>query len=236
MKNMMIADMAEHEKPVEKLIKYGAESLSDAELLACILRTGTRDMNVISLAQLILNSGKAFKGIRGLNYQSYTDLVRISGVGNVKAAQLLALVEVSKRISTLEAEEKLIFDSPESVANYFMEEVRYLTKERVYALFLSSSDGLLHKSLLSEGSINRSIVSSRELFKEALRYEATNIILIHNHPSGDPTPSTQDIILTRQILELSYKMGIPLLDHIIIGDKRYVSLAEEGYIQKPDNF
>ena len=231
MKNMMIADMAEHEKPVEKLIKYGASSLSDAELLACILRTGTKDMNVITLSQLILNSGKAYKGLRGLNYRDYTDLTQINGVGNVKAAQLLALTEISKRMAAQETEERVVFNSSESVADFFMEEVRYLTKERVYALFLSTSNGMIHKTLLSEGSIDRSIMSPRELFKEAVRYEACSMILIHNHPSGDPTPSMQDIMITTQIMELGNSLGIPLLDHIIIGDKRYISMLEQGYIK-----
>ena len=235
MKNMMIADMAEHEKPVEKLIKYGADKLSDAELLACILRTGAKDMNVIALSQLILNSGKSYKGLRGLNYQNYTELIKIYGVGKTKAAQLLALTEVSRRIASLETEEKLIFDSSESVADYFMEEVRYLTKERVYALFLSTSNGMIHKVLLSEGSIDRSIMSPRELFKEAVRYEASSMILIHNHPSGDPSPSTQDVVITTKIMELGNDLGIPLLDHIIIGDKRYVSMLEDGYIKKMES-
>ena len=231
MKNMMIADMAEHEKPVEKLIKYGPGTLSDAELLACILRTGTKDMNVITLSQLILNSGKAYKGLRGLNYQDYTDLIKISGVGNVKAAQLLALTEISRRMASQETEERVVFNSSESVADYFMEEVRYLEKERVYALFVDSANCIIHRVLISEGSINRSLMDPRELFKEALKANATSIILVHNHPSGNPEPSDLDIIVTKKIEELGNNLGIKLHDHIIIGNGVYESFLNRGILQ-----
>ena len=231
MKYMKMADMAEHEKPVEKILKYGSAFLSDAELLAIVLRTGNKDMNVISLAQMILNFNPVHKGLRGLNYLSFEDLVTLPGVGRVKAAEILALTEISRRMASLEKEEKLSYDSPESVADYFMEEVRYLTKERVYALFFSSSGSLLGKVMLSEGSINRSILSVREVFKDALKMDATGIIVVHNHPSGDPRPSDEDLAITRRLEDMGKKMEIPLLDHIVIGDRVYYSFREKGIIK-----
>ncbi len=232
MENMKVADMAENEKPVERLIKYGSECLSDAELLAILLRTGTKDMNVISLSQMILNSHPVHKGLRGLHYRSVKELTELPGVGNVKASQILAITEIAKRINSLEKEERVRFDSPDSVADYFMEDVRFLTKERLYALFTASDGSLLGKVKLSEGSINRSIVSARELFKEAVKCDATGMILIHNHPSGDPSPSEEDILVTKRIESLGLKFEIPLLDHIIIGDGIYFSFIEKGIIHE----
>ncbi|MBO4864763.1 MAG: DNA repair protein RadC [Eubacterium sp.] len=227
MKNFTIADMAENEKPIEKLIRYGTGSLSDAELLAILLRTGTKDMNVISLSQLILNADPIHKGLRGLNYQSIEELSKIPGVGNVKAAQIIALTEISKRMSSLETEEKLILSSPDSVAEYLMEEVRYLTKEKVYALFMSASGALLKKKVLSEGTINRSIISPRDILKEAFLIDATAIVLVHNHPSGNPEPSEQDILITESVKRVCDQAQITFLDHIIIGDKTYYSFSKE---------
>ena len=231
MENLKIADMAENEKPVERLQKYGAEFLSDAELLAIILRTGTSDMNVVTLAQMILNSHPVYKGLKSINYRSVSDLMTIHGVGKSKAAQIMALAEISKRMNLSRKEEHVNLSSPDSVADYFMEEARYLDKERVYALFTSNDNSLLHRVMLSEGSINRSILSTREVFKEALKCNAASVILIHNHPSGNPSPSDMDILVTKQISDLGNKLEIPLLDHIIIGDGIYFSFKEEGIIK-----
>ena len=226
MYNLKISDMAENEKPVEKLMQSGPSVLSDAELLAIILRTGTNDISVINLAQSILNNHPVHKGLKGLNYQDVNMLMKIPGVGKVKATQILAITEISKRMSSEAAREHIRFDNADSVADYFMEECRYLQKERVYALFLNSANSLLHKHLISEGSVNRSIVSAREVFKEALHFDATHIVIIHNHPSGDVTPSDMDIMITKELYDLGEHMGIPIVDHIIIGDGIYTSLRE----------
>ncbi len=229
--NLRIADMAEHEKPVEKLLKHGAEYLSDAELLAIILRTGDRDKSVLSLAQQILNSHPVYKGLNGLNYRHINDLMSISGVGKVKACQIMALNEISHRMSTERHEEKLTLSSSESVAEYFMEKTRYLTKERVYVLFESSSSECIHEVLLSEGSLDRALLSPRELFKEALKVNAASIILMHNHPSGDPEPSDIDIQNTIKLYKLGNEIGIPILDHIIIGDGIYFSMKDHDLFE-----
>lgn len=225
-----IKDMAAFEKPEEKLMEYGAGVLSDAELLALILRTGTKDMNVISLSQLILNAHPVYKGLHGLNYRHINELMSLQGVGSVKACQIIALTEISRRMSEEHSRENMVFDSPDTVADYFMESLRHLTKERVYALFLSSSNECMHKVMISEGSIDRSIVSPAEIFKEAFKCNARSIILIHNHPSGNPEPSDMDIIITKKIKELGDMLGIELFDHIIIGDKKYTSFKYKGII------
>ena len=228
MKYSKMSDMAKHERPIEKLLAMGPGSLSDAELLAIILRTGSKDMNVVELSQYILNAHPIHKGLRGLNYRHVSDLKEIGGMGDVKAASIIALTEISRRISSEKAREEVSFDSPESIADYFMEEVRYLTKERVYALFMNSNNVTFHKVLLSEGSIDRSILTPRELFVEALKANAVKIVLLHNHPSGNPVPSKADIVLTKRISLLGEEIGIELVDHIIIGDGRYTSLKESG--------
>ena len=230
MNNLRIADMAECEKPTEKLINEGCEKLSDAELLAVILRTGTKDLSVINLAQQILNGHPVFKGLSGLNSRDINSLMEIPGVGKTKASQILAVMEISRRMASQSKRDRLEFDSAESVADYFMEDVRYLTKEKVFALFLSSSNSYIHKILISVGGLNRSMLSPREIFVEALKINAASVILIHNHPSGDPTPSEMDILVTKKIKDLGDELGVTLEDHIIIGDGCYTSLYERGLL------
>lgn len=231
MNNLRIKDMAPNEKPIEKLVKYGAERLSDAELLAIILRSGSRKMSVIETAQRILNDHPIHKGLQGLNHRHLNELTKIPGVGTVKGCQIIALTEISRRMSSEICEQKLTVDSPETVADYFMEEVRYLEKERVYALFVDSANCIIHRVLISEGSINRSLMDPRELFKEALKANATSIILVHNHPSGNPEPSDIDILVTKKIEELGNKLGIKLHDHIIIGNGIYESFLNRGILK-----
>lgn len=230
MNNLRIADMVDYEKPIEKLKEHGAMCLSDAELLAIILRTGSKDMSVIELAQRILNDHPHYKGLHGLNYRHLNDLMKIPGVGKTKASQIIAMTEISRRMSSERRKENIRFNNSETVADYFMEQVRYLTKERLYAVFTSTNNEYLHKVLLSEGTVDRSLISPRELFIEALKADATGIILVHNHPSGDPNPSDMDIIITKEIKKLGEELRIPLLDHIIIGNKQYISLASKNLL------
>lgn len=231
MEKLHIKDMAEDQKPCEKAISEGIDKLSDPELLALILRCGTSEMSVIGLAQIILNNHPVHKGLVGLNYLSLTELMKIKGVGRVKACQIMAIAEVSRRMSMGQFKSNLVLDSPSAIADYFMETCRYLTKERIYALFLSGSNSLIAKVILSEGTVNRSLISPRELFMEALHHDAVSVVLLHNHPSGDPEPSNADITSSKRIKELGIMLGITLLDHIIIGDKRYVSLVERGLLK-----
>jgi DNA repair protein radc len=226
MNNLRIADMSSEEKPCEKMIEYGTEYMSDAELLAVILRCGTREMSAIELSQLILNSHPVYKGLSGLNYMSYKDLTGIHGVGKSKACQIMALTELSRRISSKSFKSDVSLDDPSSVASYFMEKTRYLTKERVYALFMASNNSVIKEVLLSTGTVNSSPVSPREVFVEAMKCDAVSVVLVHNHPSGNPEPSISDIAISKRIKKLGDELGIALLDHIIIGDKKYISLSE----------
>ena len=227
---LKISDMAEQEKPVEKLLEYGADALSDAELLAIILRCGTKDMNAINLSQLILNSHPVYKGLAGLNFRDFSGLMTIPGVGKTKACQILALTEISKRISSQTVRRDTKLSSPDEIASYFMEQVRYLEKERVYAVYLNSNMDYLHRVLISEGSLDRSIVSPREIFLEAFKVSARYVVLLHNHPSGSPEPSDIDIVITAKIRKLGESLGIDLLDHIVIGDGIYYSFREHEEI------
>ncbi|MCR4839654.1 MAG: DNA repair protein RadC [Eubacterium sp.] len=230
MTNLRISDMAEQNKPCEKAMQYGIQSLGDAELLAVILRSGTREANVIHLAEQILASHPIHKGLTGLNYLTTEDLTKIPGIGTVKAVQLQAIAELSRRMAREKTKQYVRMDDPNSIAEYFREEVRYLEKERVYALFFNSANCFLQDVKISEGSVNASITSPREVFREALRYGAVSVVLLHNHPSGCPEPSETDLLVTKRFKEVGELLGIRLLDHIIIGGNEYLSFAERGLI------
>ena len=232
MENLRVVDMADDEKPVEKALMYGVASLSNAELLAIIIKCGTKEHSAIQLAQMILNKDPVYKGLQGLNYLSLDDLTSISGIKKMKAAQIMAVTEISRRMSRNSFKDKLKLNDPKSIADYYMEKVRYLTREKVFVLYLSSSLNLLYEEQLSEGTIDRSLVSAGEVFKKALKINATCLILLHNHPSGDPTPSEADISITRKLVKSGEMLGIKVVDHIIIGDKKYFSIAERGYINE----
>lgn len=225
---MCMKEMSETDRPYEKSYRYGVGVLSDAELLSVILRTGSRRANALSTAYKILNAHPVHKGIVGLNYLTISELESIAGVGKVKAVQMKCLAEISKRMSKAVLKPFLSFQSPQSIADYYMENTRYLDKEYVYLLLFDSKHKLIKDIKISEGTINSSMLSPREVFVEALRYEAVFIILIHNHPSGDPTPSRQDVEITLDIFKAGQLIGINLSDHIILGNNCYVSLAERG--------
>lgn len=226
--NIVMKEMSETERPYEKAYKYGVETLSDAELLAIILRTGSHKANALTTAYRILDAHLIHKGLVGLNYLSTSDLESVEGVGKVKAIQMKCLAEISRRMAKATLKPFVTFDSPQSIADYFMENTRYLEKEYVYLLMFDSKHKLLKDMRISEGTVNRSLVSPREIFVQALRYEAVFIILVHNHPSGDPSPSIEDIDITYRISEAGSMIGIELSDHIILGNNCYVSLAERG--------
>jgi DNA repair protein RadC len=228
---LKISNMDHSERPREKAINMGIETLSDSELLSIILGSGNSDENVITLAQRVLNSHEVHKGLLGLNYMSYHDLMNIRGIGRAKACQLMAVAELSKRMSMVRKNSEINLSSPEDIAKHFMQYCRFLTRENVIVIFVSASNDLIRWETLSEGTVNRSLISPREIFIEALRCDAVNIILIHNHPSGNPEPSEMDIVVTRRIIEAGRMLGIGLLDHIVMGDGTYVSLNERGYIK-----
>jgi DNA repair protein RadC len=178
------------------------------------------------MAWEILDRHPVHKGLAGLTHLSMEMLRQIPGIGKVKAVEVLCMVELSKRLSRASVSMEMDFSSPDYIAAYYMEHLRHLDVERVLLLLLDSRHRLLKEVSLSQGSANCAYVSVKSIFLEAFRYEAVTIVLLHNHPSGYPEPSREDLILTRQVKEAGNLLGIPLLDHIIIGDRCYVSLKE----------
>lgn len=232
--NKTVKDLPPLERPYEKCMEYGPESLSDAELLAVVLKNGTRDKSSVELAREIIGLNHQYESLAGIYQISYDELLSIKGIGKVKAVQIMCIGEIAKRISKAAAKERLHFQSPERIAGYFMEQVRYLTKEEVYVLLLDGKHGLIRETKLSVGTVNASLSSPREIFLEALRAQAVYVILIHNHPSGDPTPSNQDILLTKKIQKAGQLIGIGLSDHIIIGNQSYYSFRENGFFSEDE--
>lgn len=215
------------ELPYEKCLKHGSSALSDKELLAVLLRTGTKGMPVLELAGHILGPDCGEHGILNIHNCTLEKLKSIKGIGTVKAVQILCLSELAKRLSKATAKEGLTFSLPSTIADYYMEEMRHQKQEHMKLLMLNTKSKLLGETDISKGTVNASLITPRELFIEALAKQAVAIILIHNHPSGDPTPSKQDINLTKRIKAAGSMIGIELLDHIIIGDNCYISFSEQ---------
>ena len=200
-------------------------ALNNAELLAVILRTGSVGENSLELASRLL----AIESLSGLVSMTVAQLTKIRGIGKVKAIQLQCIGELSRRLS-VSRQQGIVLDSPQAVGNYYMNRLKDERQEQVLLVFLNNKGALIRDLVLTKGTVNQTILSPREVFIEAFRYQAVKIILIHNHPSGDPTPSAEDVAVTRQIQKAGELTAIPLLDHIIIGDGRFISLKERGYI------
>jgi DNA repair protein RadC len=217
--------------PYEKFLKSGAESLSEAELLAIILRTGAKNCPALTLAGQVLSLAKGRnRGLNALHHISLSELMSLPGIGEVKAVKIKCIAELSKRMAMERAADELKFDSPGTVASYFMEELRHEEKETVLLLSLDNRLHLIEKFVLSIGTVNASLLSAREVFVQALKSQASYVMLLHNHPSGDAVPSGQDILITRKIREAGALMEVPLIDHIVIGDGLYTSLKEKGLL------
>ncbi len=218
-------------QPYEKFMQFGAENMTESELLAVILRTGTKEENAQELAAHILQmSTYRTQGLLGLHRISLEQLLQIKGIGRVKAIQIKCVMEFCTRVAKSKAKENLSFQKSGSVASYYMESLRHRSRECVLLLLLDTKGHLVKETELSKGTVKSSLLSPREVFIEALKAEAVNMILLHNHPSGDSNPSSQDISITQRIEELGNKLDIPLSDHIIIGDNNYFSFKEKGYL------
>ena len=198
--------------------------MSEAELLAIIIRTGTKEKNSLQIGEEILSLRG--EGILGLCNLTLGELRNVDGIGEVKAVKLKCIAELSRRIWICHTREKLDFSRPATVAAYYMETLRHASKEQVVLLSLNSKCELVKETVLSIGTVNASLVSPRELFLQALEDHAVTVILLHNHPSGDPTPSKDDYELTKRLRKAGELLQIPLLDHIIIGDQCYTSFLE----------
>ena len=220
-----IKNLPEEERPRERLARHGASVLSNAELLAILLRTGTKEESAISLAHRILVQEQ---GLRYLADSNVEQLSSINGIGKAKAAQIKAAIELGKRLAAFEPGADKPLKCPQDVAGLLMEEMRYLKKEHMKLVLLNVKCNLISVEEISVGSLNASIVHPREVFNPAIRKSSASIIMVHNHPSGDPSPSSEDISITARIAEAGKLIGIELVDHIIIGDGKYVSMKEKG--------
>lgn len=224
---LMIRDVPKEERPRERLMKEGAGRLSNPELLSIVLRTGLRNESVMQLAQRVITQ---FSGVRGLRAATIEELMAVKGIGQTKAVEILATIEVGKRLMREADEESYVIHSPEDGANYVMDDMRFLSQEHFVTLFLNTKNQVIHRQTIFIGSLNASIVHPREVFKEAIKRSAASIICFHNHPSGDPTPSREDIDVTARLVECGLLLGIDVLDHIVIGDRKFISLKEKGVV------
>lgn len=215
------------ERPYEKCLTFGAAYLTDAELLAVILKNGVKGESSVELARRVLSVSKN-DGLLGICKIPINELMSINGIGKVKAIQLKCIAELSRRISKTNAKNELVFNSPTTIVDYYMEDLRHKEVEEFIMLALNNKSVLLDEFVISKGTVSASIASPREIFIQALRVKAVNIIIMHNHPSGDPTPSRNDLLVTNNIKLAGEIIGINLIDHIIIGDNNYVSFKEKG--------
>lgn len=228
-KPLMIKELPHEERPREKMLEKGAQSLSNAELIAILLRTGTKNDSVLRVAERLLKKYEEL-GIGALASLSPQEISKVNGIGPVKAVTIVAALELGKRLTGLSAADKPIIRAPQDAANLLMTRLRYAAKEHFISLLLSTKNHVIAAPVISIGSLNASIVHPRELFREAINHSAAAVILVHNHPSGDPTPSQEDIIITKKMIDAGKILEIHVLDHVIIGDNKYVSLKEKGII------
>ena len=223
--HVTIHDMPTGERPRERLQHYGPQALSTAELMAILLRTGSQGENVLALATRLLVE---FGGLAGLVKASFSELSAVKGVGQAKAAQLKAGLEIGRRLLLAAPDERPQITSPADAANLLMLEMGHLEQEHLRVLLLDTKNRVLASPTVYKGNVNTSVVRIAELFREAIRHNSTGLIIAHNHPSGDPTPSPEDVRITRQIVEAGKMLDIEVLDHLVIGHQRYVSLKERG--------
>lgn len=232
MNSHTMKQLPEEERPYEKCLAYGPEVLTDSELLAVILRSGTRGISSVALASQILEAGAGGEqGLLGIHRLSMGELMEFRGIGQVKAVQIKCIGELSKRIASVSAKKLLDFQNPDTIADYYMEQMRHEEQEIMICMMLNTKNQLLGETVISRGTVNASLVSPRDLILAAFRFRAVFIIIVHNHPSGDPKPSRDDLEITKRIQAACSLVDIPLLDHIIIGDQRYISFRQEGMLK-----
>ena len=220
-----IKELPSRERPRERLLEYGVGALSTAELLAIILRTGTKDENVILLSHRLL---ARFGNLAGLVQASIPEMVAEHGLGPAKVAQLKAALELGRRMLVESPEERPQIRAPADAANLVMTEMGVLEQEQLRVMLLDTKNRVLSTPTIYKGSLNTSMIRVGELFRDAIRANCASLIVVHNHPSGDPTPSPEDVAVTRQIVEAGKLLDIDVLDHLIIGRQRFVSLKERG--------
>jgi DNA repair protein RadC len=220
-----ITDLEPSERPRERLAAIGAENLNKAELLAILLRTGVPGENAVELAQRLINE---FNGLSGLQKASFEEVCAQHGIGTAKAAQLKAAIELGNRLRLENPDEKPAIHSPQDAAELVMYRMQILEQEELWVILLDTRNQVLKTEKVYKGSVNQSQVRVAELFKAAIRNNAPQLIVVHNHPSGDPTPSPDDIAITRQICQAGKLLDIEILDHLVIGNRQWVSLKQRG--------
>lgn len=218
------------ERPYEKVLSYGAGVLSDAELLAVILRTGSKNMNSVEVARQILKIHPVYHNLSALYHVSLNQLIGIEGIGEIKAIQILCIAELSKRIARCQSEAFLALTNPASIANYYMEQLCCLGREELHVMFFDTKHRLLCEAKLAQGTVQGANSTPRDILIEGLKCEAVFMVLIHNHPSGVVTPSEADIRFTKEVADAGKIIGILLSDHIIIGDHCFFSFKERGFM------
>ncbi len=223
--NLTIKDLPSDERPRERLVKYGPGALSNSELLAIILRVGTRAYSAIGLAEHMISQ---FNGLRGIATASIHELSKIPGLGTAKAAQIQAMVELGKRLSASVGDSRDMVRSPEDAANRVMPFLRDEPQENFRAIYLNVKHEVIKEHTCSIGSVDASLIAPRELFRTAISCNCYEMIVAHNHPSGDPSPSKVDIDVTKRLVQSGQMLGMEVLDHIIVGDGRWVSMKDRG--------
>lgn len=218
-------EMPSEERPRERLKRYGANALSNAELLAILLRVGRKGENVLNLSQRILTQQN---GLVGLAKADFKELARVDGLGDAKTCQIKAALELGRRLTLGSPDQRVQITSPNDVSNLLMLEMSLLDQEQLRVLLLDTKNFVIDTKTLYIGTVNSSVIRVAEVFREAIRANSTALIIVHNHPSGDPTPSPEDVHVTRRLVEAGRMMDIEVLDHIIIGKQRFVSLKERG--------
>lgn len=224
-----IKQMPACERPRERLLRLGPCALSSAELMSITLRTGVPGQSALSLANSVL---QAFGGIRGIASASIQDLANHRGIGPAKAVQIKAAIELGRRAFMLEPEDLIQINGPRDVADLIIGDMRYLDREHFKVVILNAKNRVEDLVTISVGSLDSSLAHPREVFKECVRRNCARVILVHNHPSGDPTPSDADIAITNRLASCGMILGIEVLDHIIVGDNRYKSLKELGFMDR----
>lgn len=223
---MIIRELPVDERPREKMVKYGISTLSDAELLAILIRTGTNKKTAVVLANEVLSLKK--NGISFLAECVPEELTEIQGIGQAKACQIVAAIELGKRIATKPKETRFNVNNPETIANLFMEKMRYYKKEFFNVVILNTKGEVISVENVAIGDLNCTIIHPREIFCKAVKKSASSVIFVHNHPSGNPTPSREDLDITERLIKAGEILGIKVLDHIIIGDGIFLSFRNKN--------
>jgi DNA repair protein RadC len=222
-----IKEWPEDERPRERLLKHGPSTMSDAQLLAIILRTGGGGRSALDIGMDLLNT---FSSFRELEQTSLSEFSAIKGIGKAKAAQIKAALEIGKRLYHEPSAKGPAFASSHDVYNHFYPRMLGLRKEAFHCILLDVKNRLIRDLKISEGTLTASLIHPRESFRDAIKESAASVIFIHNHPSGDPTPSREDIAITEKLEKAGETLGIKMLDHIIVADGGYTSMLEKGYI------